>query len=150
MIPDREDSLVRQVRAQATAAACRRFGLMLLGGLPVAGLVWLALLRLKTGQWLWPVAGGFAAAGVVLGISVLVSPAWGRMLYVGWHLVTRALERVLTWVVLALFFWLVVTPVGFLRRRRSAAFRRGFEAGRKSYWQEVPPVKDPTRYYRQF
>ncbi len=149
MIPDREDSLISQVRAAATPAACRKFGFTLLAGLPVAGLVWLLILRLKTERWVWPVAEGFALAGVGLGLSVLLVPAWARVFYVGWHVATRLIERALTWVVLAIVFGLVITPAGWLRRRRDSVFglRRGAKA---SYWQELPPVKDPGRYYRQF
>lgn len=149
MIPDREASLVSQVRAAATPAACRRFGLTLLGGLPAAGLIWLLLLWLKTDRWIWPVAGGFALAGVVLGLSVLLVPGWARVFYVGWHVATRAIERMLTWLVLALVFWLVITPVGLVRRRRNSVFYDGRGAA-KSHWQELRPVKDPARYYRQF
>lgn len=150
MIPDHTDSLVSQVRSQATSAACRRFGFSLLLGLPMAGTFWLLLLRLKTGGWVWPVLAGFAVAGLGLGVSVLLVPAWARRLYIGWHVVTRAVEKVLTWAVLALVFWLVITPVGLLRRGRVGMFRRALSPGQKSYWQEVPPVKDPSRYYRQF
>lgn len=150
MIPDHADSLVSQVRAQATPAACRRFGFTLLLGLPLAGGFWLLLLRLKTGGWVWPVLVGFVVAGVGLGVSVLLVPGWARRLYIGWHVVTRTVEKGLTWVVLALVFWLVITPVGLIRRGRVGAFRRGHPPGQKSYWQDVPPVKDPSRYYRQF
>jgi hypothetical protein len=150
MIPDREDSLVSQVRAAATPAAGRKFGFVLLAGLPAAGLVWLLLIRLKTGHWVWPVLGGFALAGLLLGVSALLVPPWARLVYVGWHVVTRLIERVLTWVVLAVVFWLVITPVGRWRRRQDSAFRPGRGTAGKSCWQEVPPVKDPSRYYRQF
>lgn len=150
MIPDHEDSLVSQIRAQATPAACRRFGVTLLTGLPLAGFLWLLLLRFKTDHWAWPVMGGFALAGLVLGLSVLLTQGWARRLYLGWHLAARFIEKALTWVLLLLVFWIVITPAGLLRRRRQAGFFRGPVAGQKSYWQEVPPVKDPSRYYRQF
>ncbi len=150
MLPDREDSILQQVRAAATPPACRRFGFMLLGGLPVAGVLWLLLLRLKTGGWAWPVLAGFVLAGLVLGTSVLLVPAWARIIYIGWHAATRTIEQVLTWLVLALVFWLVITPVGLLRRNRPGVFRRAPARRQDSYWQEVPPVKDPARYYRQF
>lgn len=150
MIPDYEESLLSQVRAQATPPVCRRFGFMLLGGLPVAGLIWLLLLRFKTGGWIWPVAHGFALAGLILGISVLLAPGWARRLYIGWHTGTRIIEQALTWAVLALVFWLVIAPVGLFRRRLAGNFRSGPVPGKKSCWQELPPVEDPSRYYRQF
>lgn len=150
MMPDREDSILSQVRAAATPSACRRFAVMLLAGLPLAGFIWLLLLRWMSGGWAWPVVAGFAVAGVVLGGSALLAPGWARRLYFGWHTVTRMIELALTWVLLALVFWLVITPVGWLRRGAVTGFRRGPVAGQESYWQQVPPVKDPSRYYRQF
>lgn len=150
MIPDHAGSLVSQVRAQATPAACRRFALTLLAGLPLAGFVWLLLLRLTTGRWVWAVVAGFGLAAVLLGGSALLAHGWARRLYVGWHVVTRTVELALTWVLLALVFWLVITPVGLIRRRRASGFLRGPVPGRDSYWHGVPPVKDPSRYYRQF
>jgi hypothetical protein len=138
-----------KIRREATPAACRRFGLTLLAGLPLAGCGWLLLLRFTTGAWIWPVPLGFALAAFVLGGSALAVPGWSRRLYIGWHAVVHTVELGLTWVLLFIFFWLVITPVGLLRRR-SSGFPRGPVSGRKSYWQEVPPVKDPSRYYRQF
>lgn len=150
MVPDREDSLIGQVRAQATPAACRRFAWTLLGGLPAAGSAWLILLRFMRGEWNWQLVCGFAFAGILLGGAALVSPTWGRPIYVGWHVATRTIERLLTWVVLALVFWLVITPVALARRGRASPFSARREDRRKSHWQEVIPVKDPSRYYRQF
>ncbi len=149
MIPEHEGSLVSQVRAQATPVACRRFGFTLLLGLPLAGLVWLLLLRFTTGGWVWQVFAGFFAAALLLGVSVLLAPGWARQLYIGWHTVTRLIETALTWFVLAVVFWLAITPVGWLRRRRDSAFSAN-RNGTKSYWRDVPSVKDPGRYYRQF
>jgi hypothetical protein len=150
MMPDHEDSLLGRVGTQATPPACRRFGFMLLGGLPVAGLIWLLLVRFKTGGWVWPVSYGFALAGLILGVSALLAPGWARRLYIGWHMVTGAFEKALTWVVLALVFWLVITPVGLFRRRRAGSFRSSPVLRKKSCWQEPPPVEDLSRYYRQF
>ena len=149
MMPESQGSLVSQVRAAATPAACRRFAVTLLIGLPLAGVVWLLLLRLMSGGWVWSVVVGFAAAAIVLGGSALFAPGWARRLYIAWHTVTRAIELALTWTLLALVFWLVITPVGLVRRGRHAAFRRA-APGTKSCWHDVPPVKDPSRYYRQF
>jgi hypothetical protein len=150
MIPEREDSVVSQVRAAATPPACRRFALTLLGALPAAGLLWLLILRWTADRWIWSVPLGFVAAAVLLAGPALAAPAWARRLYVTWHAVTRAIELALTWVLLALVFWLVITPVGLIRRRRSTGFHVRPALGAKSCWQEVSPVKDPSRYYRQF
>lgn len=137
------------MRAQATPAACRRFAVTLLAGLPLAGFVWLLLLRITTGGWIWSVQLGFTLAALVLGGSALAVPGWSRRLFISWHTVTRLIELGLTWVLLALVFWLLITPVGLIRRGRHSAFRRP-SSGAKCCWQDVPPVKDPSRYYRQF
>jgi hypothetical protein len=143
------DSLLSQVRDGATPAACRKFGLTLLGGLPLAGFIWVLMLRFLTGRWIWSVEFGFCVAALLLGGGTLVSAGWARRVYIGWHAATRTIELGLTWVLLFVLFWLVITPVGLVRRR-AGGFMRGPLTGRKSYWQEVPPVKDPARYYRQF
>jgi hypothetical protein len=145
-----DESLLAKIRHEATPAACRRFGTTLLGGLPAAGFVWVLILRFSTGQWIWAVEFGFCLAALVLGGGTLAFSALGRWVYIGWHVVVRAIELGLTWVLLFILFWLVITPVGFLRRRGTSGFQRGPAPGKKSYWQEVPPVKDPSRYYRQF
>ncbi len=150
MMPDHEDSLVNQVRAQATPATCRRFAWILLGGLPVAGGVWLLFLRFTTGAWMWPVPAGFLVAALGLGGSALVAPGWARRLYTGWHVVTRTIERLVTWILLALVFWLVITPIGWFRRRGATGFRQASAPRGKSCWQEPKRTKDPARYYRQF
>lgn len=150
MIPERPSAIITELRSAATPRACRRFALSLLGGLPAAGLVWLLFLRWTADRWVWAVPIGFVAAALVLGGSALAVPAWARQLYVGWHAVARTVELALTWVLLAAVFWLVITPVGLVRRRKPTGFRACPAPGTKSYWQEAPRVKDPSRYYRQF
>ena len=130
--------------------ACRKFGRLLLAGLPLAGLLWLLFLRFATDRWIWSVPTGFTGAALLLGGSVLAAPVWGRWLYIGWHTVTRTIELAVTRLLLFVMFYAILTPVGFVRRRRSPGFFRGPAPGKKSYWQEIPPVEDGARYYRQF
>lgn len=150
MIPDDRTSILAQLRADATPPACRRFAFTLLAALPAAGLVWLVILRWTAERWVWSVPVGFVAAAGALAIPALVHAPWARCLHVGWHAVTRTIELLLTWLLLAIVFWLVVTPVGIVRRRKSGAFRPRPVPGTKSYWHDVPPVNDPARYYRQY
>jgi len=142
-------SFLARIRDDATPAACRKFGLTLLSGLPLAGFTWVLMLRYSTGRWLWSVEFGFCIAALLLGGGALVSRGWGRRIYIGWHAVIRTIELGLTWLLLFVLFWVIITPAG-MARRRSTGFVRGPVPGRKSYWQDVPPVKDPARYYRQF
>lgn len=149
MIETHDEPFWIEVRRNATLAACRKFGVTLLLGLPVAGLVWLLLLRATKGQWIPAVPAGFAIVAILLGGSIALRPAAGRWPYIIWHVVVRAIELALTWVLLLVLFYGVIFPIGLFRRRGDGPFR-GPQAGQKTYWQDVPPVKDPRRYYRQF
>lgn len=149
MIETRDEPFWVEIRRQASASACRRFGLTLLLGLPVAGLVWLFVLRGVKGHWLPAVPVGFALAAVALGGPIALWPSAGRVPYIVWHTVVRGIEIALTWILLLVLFYGVILPIGLVRRRGSAAFR-GPRRGQETYWQDVPPVKDPRRYYRQF
>jgi hypothetical protein len=149
MIETYDEPFWIEIRRNATVAACRKFGLTLLLGLPVAGVVWLLLLRATKGHWVPGVPVGFAVAAVLLGGSIALWPTAGRGPYIVWHVVVRAIELALTWLLLLVLFYLVIFPIGLLRRRGAGPFR-GPQPGQKTYWQDVPPVKDPRRYYRQF
>jgi hypothetical protein len=54
-------------------------------------------------------------------------------------------------ILFALFFYLVVTPLGLLLRlRRNPPITKGFDKTRKSYWRDAKKPADLKRYYRQF
>jgi hypothetical protein len=93
---------------------------------------------------LWTVA---AFSGAV----VLVRPDLLRWVYVGLMLVTWPLGLVVSWVVLAVLFYGVITPVGLAMRLlgRDALARR-FDRGAPTYWVPRTPAGEPERYFRQY
>lgn len=64
----------------------------------------------------------------------------------------RAVGTLVTWLLLAPFFYLVVTPLGlFLRRGRRDPMRRAIDRHAGSYWQtRAGEPSPPASYERQF
>lgn len=123
----------------------RRFGLLVGGVLAVLG-TWLWLRQRPAGPWL-------AGPGVVLmGLGVVV-PGWLRGVYRAWMALALVLGWVVSTVLLALFFVVVVTPLGWGARLGGKDYlRRRLEPGARSYWllrdRTVP--RRPADYERQY
>jgi hypothetical protein len=118
------------------------------------GLAFGGVLALAGGWWLW--RGRFpAVAPWVLGVGallVLLGIAAPRVLFLPCRLWLRfgeALSFVTTRVLLALVFYLVLTPLGFVRRALG-----GDPLGRKaasggSYWHPYPARQRDRRHYEK-
>lgn len=104
------------------------------GALAAPGLRW----------WLW---GGAAAVT----LAYALAPAVRRPVYVGWTALVLPIGWVVSHVVLAAAFYLVLTPIGLLRRLGgSDAMGRRFDRQATSYWIARGPDAEAGRYYRQF
>lgn len=122
----------------------RKFGLLfgLLGAIAGAYLVW-------KGNALWPWA---FAAGAAFALSGLFAPDVLRPVYAGWMKLAFVLAWVNTRVLLGLFFYLVMTPIGVLLRLFGKdLLDEGIDRSAKSYWvrRETAPF-DTERYQRLF
>jgi hypothetical protein len=75
-----------------------------------------------------------------------------RALYRGWMRLAHALGRVNTAILLSLFYYLVITPVGFVRRLTgNDPLPKKPDPGASTYW--IPRESKPFRkedYLRQF
>lgn len=91
-------------------------------------------------SWLWsPILGGITLGiAAIVALSALASPTGlYAALERGLAALTRATGVGLTWVLMSAFFFLVVTPFGFLfRRGRRDAMRRYYEPDATTYWTE--------------
>lgn len=126
------------------------------------GLAAFGLLALQCGWWgrivLFRLPSG-AAAPVALALAALaawcllglVHPKLIRPLYVGLMVVSYPIGSVVSYVVLAILFYLVITPIGLVFRLigRDAMTRR-FDPAAPTYWVPRRPVTDSKRYFRQF
>ena len=91
------------------------------------------------------------AAAVVLGLSAvsllagLLVPGRLELLRRGWMKLAEAIGQVTTPVLLALLYYLVVSPAATLRR-----FRRRRSVSTGSNWHRRAPLPPATRMERQF
>lgn len=94
----------------------------------------------------WVAAGAAAAVPVAGGIN----RGWLRAVYLGAAYATYPLGFVLSYLILAVAFAGVITPVGLLLRLFGRdPLRRRFERSRVSYWQPRPAPPPPESYFRQ-
>ncbi len=133
------------------SAEKRKFAISLLIGFPCLGFAFFLIRRLAAGEWdaSFPLA--LAAAGVAVGLILLVVPALARPIYIGWYFMACCIGFIVANVLLSLFFFVAVTGVGVLLRiAGKSPIRKGLDRGAKSYWIEVKTVADARRYLSQF
>ena len=91
--------------------------------------------------------------GVLLVALGLARPRSLRLIYLAWMAVALALGVVVSSVVLTLFFYLVMTPVGLLARAFGKDYlSRKLDRHAKSYWlyRDVSTPKQKSDYEQQF
>ena len=100
-----------------------------------------------------PVGPYFAGAGGLLVALGAVIPQALRHVYLGWMALAFTLGFIVTTVVLTLFFFLVVTPVGLIARCLGKDFlSQKLDPRSKSYWRIREPAAPKTaeQYEQQF
>ncbi len=132
----------------------RQFGFIALAGFALLALLawqeWL-LFRFGLGGARVPLALAFAAlAGLALGCS-LVYPKANRPLYVGLTLLALPIGLVVSSVIMAMLFYLVIAPIGFLLRGIGRdPLERRFVREADTYWVDARPARKNESYFRQF
>jgi hypothetical protein len=135
--------------------ALRQFGVIALvffGGLAAwawnrDALAWFDLSP-GSGRTAAAILGGLALYAAV---GVAVAPAILRPLYVVLTAVGLPIGWVVSHVVLALVYYLVITPIGLaLRLAGRDPMHRRFERERQSYWIRRPGAVPLERYFRQY
>lgn len=92
-------------------------------------------------QVLWLLA---AATAVSAMVDVrIVAPIYRWMIRL-----TYPIGWIVSHVIVAVSYFLVVTPIGYLMRLSHDPMRRRFDRSAKSYWVDCEPSK-PDRYFRQ-
>lgn len=115
---------------------------------PLFVLVVTALLY-RRGGWTTPVM-VVAYAGAGLAFAVVASRTAARLLFLGLQVITFPLAFLTSTIVLAVIYYLVVTPIGLALRltgRDALSLRRRTAA---SLWMPVAESTDPERAFRQF
>ena len=136
------------------ARTLRQFGLIALVAFPlVSGICYWqgGLFGFDFGAATRTVSGGLLSLGLVAGLLAWLAPGAVRPLYVGLLCITAPIGFVLSYVILGVLFYLVVTPLGLvLRLVRYDPLTRELEREAETYWVEVEPRASTESYFRQF
>jgi len=91
------------------------------------------------------------AFGCVIFLCGVAFPAAARIIYVGLTAATMPIGVAVSFVLLAIFYFLLLTPLGLLFRLmgRDPLCRR-FDSEADSYWVARKPPETIERYFRQF
>ncbi|MEQ1862571.1 MAG: SxtJ family membrane protein [Chthoniobacteraceae bacterium] len=131
-------------------AARRGFAKSLMIGFPVIALIFTLIGWLNTHTipaWtLW-----LAAIGAGAGLVFWLVPQIAKPFYLGWYFIACCMGIVVSNLLIAAFYYLVITPTGLIMRAlgRDPMTRR-WEKSRASYWRDAEKIADPKRYWRQF
>lgn len=126
------------------AGDLRKFGLVVGGAFIVLGV--LLLLRHRSSYV------AFCGAGALLAAFGVILPRALKYVYIAWMTLAFTLGFVMSNVILTLFFFLFVTPIGLLARLFQKDFLgRKWDKRAASYWIQCGrEVKTANTYERQF
>jgi protein-S-isoprenylcysteine O-methyltransferase Ste14 len=143
-----------ELNLRPDARTLRQFGWIALVGF---GLLALAAWR----GWLvfhYLEAGGRETAALIFGalagacaLFSLVYPKANLPIYVGLTVVAFPIGFVLSYVIMATLFYLIIAPIGFLLRIFGQdPMDRRFLPAAKTYWIDARPERPRKSYFRQF
>jgi len=98
--------------------------------------------------------GGLSAlvcVSLIVGVLGLARPAWIRWIYVVWMVLVFPIGWVVSHLVLAVVYYLVLTPIALLVRwRRGDPLKRRIDPTASTYWTERRVDGNVSRYFRQY
>ena len=132
----------------------RSFGWIALGGFGfLAAIAWLEWLVFSFGLGAarLPLTIGFAAVGAIAALLSLVAPKANRWLFVGLALITFPIGFVLSYAIMGLLFFGIITPAGLLLRvfGRDPLERRWLPSA-STYWVDARRERPKSSYFKQF
>ena len=136
------------------AKTLRQFGWIALVGFGfVAALAWYEKLIFSfgLGDARPIVAGGFAALAGISAFFSLVYPKANWPIYVGLAILTFPIGFVLSYLIMATLFYLIITPVGLLLRlTKTDPMNRKLLPEAETYWVDAGPPRPSESYFKQF
>lgn len=124
----------------------RKFGLVMAVALAVLGfLVFFLGSHPQRAFSLWAVGAAFLIIGLVLPIAL-------RSIHICWMALALSLGWVMSRLILAILFYLVITPIGLIMRLFGYdPLMRKFDPNAQTYWiKREHKVFDPAQYEHQF
>jgi hypothetical protein len=138
----------REIEHKPGAGARRRHELRRFGLVMTAALAVVAALLLWRDRPAWPFFAGAAGLFVVLG---LVAPVALGPIERAWMTLARWLSVIMTYALLTLAYFLVVTPMGLIRRLGGRdPLHLKLDRHAKSYWVPVEPDGPGSRSDRPY
>jgi len=123
----------------------RTFGLCALAFLALVG--WIVFRRSGS----MPMGASIAGFGFVLAVLGFAVPKALWPVWVALMVINYPIGWVITHVVMAIIFYLVVTPVGIIMRLTGRdPMERAFDRTAKTYWKPRRTDPDSARYFRQY
>ena len=120
-------------------------------GFPLVGITWTGLifyfshsesLNFKIAYW-------FGSIGIALGLSCLIFQNFYRLIQKTWNKIIILLDVLITWTILPIFFYALLTPFGLILQIFGKAKMKS-KSHNKSFWIEIEQPKSKSRYLRQF
>ncbi len=98
-------------------------------------------------KWTLPIL----AVGLIIFVASKTSEKLTRTIYLGLTMLTLPIGFVVSFILLAAFYYLVITPIGLVfRLMRRDLLCRKFDKTTNSYWLRRKPTETIDRYFRQF
>lgn len=127
----------------------RSFARSIAIGLPLIALIFgtAGWLRARNWPgWTW----WLAAIGGGLGVALWCAPRFARPFYIAWMTLGCAIGLLVSNVLVAAVYFLVVTPTGLVMRLCGRdPLRLHMERESASYWEDAEKPGDAARYFRQ-
>ncbi|MGA2032305.1 MAG: SxtJ family membrane protein [Thermoguttaceae bacterium] len=125
--------------------------------LAVFGLCWLLFFGCWGGMVAWrhplrmPAAWALWGAALTAPLIGLLNPEFLRILYVGTSYLAYPIGLAVSFILLAVLYFLVFTPIGFVMRLFGHdPMQRRFDHDANSYWIAREQHNDKSRYFKQF
>jgi hypothetical protein len=92
-----------------------------------------------------------ASVGLLIFIVTLISVKAARAIYLGMTFAALPIGLVVSVVLMAIFYFLILTPIGlFFKIIGRDLLQRKFEPDSQTYWCKKQNNDDPERYFHQF
>lgn len=92
----------------------------------------------------------FWGIGLTLVVVYYAVPPLRRTIFMVWMALVYPIGWTVSHLLLALTYYLVLTPIGLAIRFKRDPMQRNFNRNAATYWTDHDPSVDTARYFRQF
>ena len=104
----------------------------------------------RTGSFTpWPAT--ILAVSTIVGVIGWVAPSAIRWIYAVWMIAVFPIGYVVSTIVMAIAWYLVISPIAWFRRTKGHdALQQEWDPNATTYWTTREPQTDSKRYFKQF